>query len=403
MQVALKGGRQEPEGRRRPAANATWLVLSANAMCAAICLKKTLARVGFELPAPTRRGAWRLWSNTPASTRSNEPPRARTRRVRVKTRVGAGGLFLVSAACPTCNRTTDAATGTYLSPCTHLAPCPSRGQPLQGQASSSARPPSGHAAPCRAAAAEMWTARPDAQVLRMDRVPGWAVCPSTGWGRTQGLGILYIIVRARARAGLRLRHEARAHCSTTSPLALTDRSMPSEGSHTVTIRCPATRSASACSGRFAPGRLHDSGVAGGASSATSGGGGAYTVGSCRCVSFSRSSAFRSLRAFFSFFSVFSFFSLFSFLALRFSCLRSFLRSRFRRSRPELLLLLLLLVSSSSRLLRFWCFCLWRSASGRVSLLTALVVSPQQSRFLWSTTIAIDARRLATENLARRVG
>ena len=242
----------------------------------------------------------------------------------------------------------------------------------------------------------MWTARPDAQVLRMDRVPGWAVCPSTGWGRTQGLGILYIIVRARARAGLRLRHEARAHCSTTSPLALTDRSMPSEGSHTVTIRCPATRSASACSGRFAPGRLHDSGVAGGASSATtSGGGGAYTVGSCRCVSFSRSSAFRSLRAFFSFFSVFSFFSLFSFLALRFSCLRSFLRSRFRRSRPELLLLLLLLVSSSSRLLRFWCFCLWRSASGRVSLLTALVVSPQQSRFLWST-IAIDARRLATE-------
>ena len=237
---------------------------------------------------------------------------------------------------------------------------------------------------------------------------GWTVClggpcaPPQDGGRTQGLGILYIIVRARARAGLRLRHEARAHCSTTSPLALTDRSMPSEGSHTVTIRCPATRSASACSGRFAPGRLHDSGVAGGASSATSGGGGAYTVGSCRCVSFSRSSAFRSLRAFFSFFSVFSFFSLFSFLALRFSCLRSFLRSRFRRSRPELLLLLLLLVSSSSRLLRFWCFCLWRSASGRVSLLTALVVSPQQSRFLWSTTIAIDARRLATEKTWRAV-
>ena len=125
---------------------------------------------------------------------------------------------------------------------------------------------------------------------------------------------------ARARAGLRLGHAARAHCSTTSPFALTARSTPSEGSHTLTTRCPATRSASACSGRFAPGRLHASGVGGGTtSSAISGGGGAYTVGSCRCVLFPCSrSPFRSLHAFR---SVRAFFS---FLALRFSCLRSFM-------------------------------------------------------------------------------
>ena len=32
VQVASTGGRHEPEGRRRPAANAVWLVLSANAI-----------------------------------------------------------------------------------------------------------------------------------------------------------------------------------------------------------------------------------------------------------------------------------------------------------------------------------------------------------------------------------
>ena len=75
VQVALKGGRQEPEGRRRPAANATWLVLSANAMCAAISLKHSPAS-GSNSPHQLGACAWRLWSNT-------QPPRGQTsRRVR---------------------------------------------------------------------------------------------------------------------------------------------------------------------------------------------------------------------------------------------------------------------------------------------------------------------------------